>query len=150
MKTIIQNIQNNLATIKGLNYVDENWGQLDYYSANMPVKWPCCLIDVNNAGFSNMGVDQAKQPVNRQNAEASVKITVANMKLTNTSFQAPQGQKDAAWSIWDLIEDVHVKLHGFCPERNCGKMIRKTLQRTLRDDGVQEYEIIYHFEARNV
>ncbi|OXA83686.1 hypothetical protein B0A56_00775 [Flavobacterium columnare NBRC 100251 = ATCC 23463] len=149
MKTILLNLQKELSQIEGL-FIDENWGQLDYYSPNMPVQWPCCLIDVNGAEYSNMGVDANKTPVNRQNAQVVAQITIANMKLTNTSFNAPQGQKDNAWSIWDLIENIHCKLHGFNPSDTSGRMIRKSLQRTQRDDGVQEYEVTYAFEIRNV
>ena len=150
MKEIIDNIQKRLATVQGLSYVDENWGQLDYYSANMPVKWPCCLIDVIGAEFSNLGANTNAVPINRQIGHVTAKITVANMKLTNTSFRAPQDQKNYARSIFDLIEDVHCKLQGFNPSNNSGRMIRKSLQRTHRDDGVQEYEVYYNFEIRNV
>lgn len=150
MKLILQNIQNLLSLISNLNYVDEDWGQLDYYSANHPVKWPCCLIDINSVNYSNIGIDRTKLPINRQLGEATVKITLANLKLTNTSSSAPQVQKDKAWLIWDILEKVHQKLHGFSPSPNCSKLIRTSMQRTLRDDGIQVYEIVYTFEVNNI
>ena len=54
MKEILQNIQNRLSTITEIRYIDEDWGQLDYYSQNMPVQWPCCLIDIQSGNFSNL------------------------------------------------------------------------------------------------
>ncbi|MGR3791580.1 hypothetical protein [Flavobacterium columnare] len=149
MKTILLNLQKELSQIEGL-FIDENWGQLDYYSPNMPVQWPCCLIDVHSADYSNMGINTNQTPINRQNAQVLARITIANMKLTNTSFNAPQAQKEYAWSIWDLIEEIHGKLQGFNPSDTSGRMIRKSLQRTQRDDGVQEYEVAYAFEIRNI
>ena len=72
------------------------------------------------------------------------------MKLTNTSYLAPQEQKEQVWAIFELIEKIHQKLHGFSPHENCSKMLRTTFGRTQRDDGVQEYAIIYNFEVHNI
>ena len=143
MKTLIKNIQCHLETIDTLNYVDEDWGQLDFYSPNFPVQWPCVLIDITNAGYSNIGMDRSVIPMQRQQADAQISFTVANLKLTNTSAKAPVMQKDNAWTIWELIEEVHEKLQGFSPETYAGKLIRTSLQRVKRDDGVQEYTITY-------
>lgn len=150
MEKILQNVQNKLSEINGLKYIDENWGQLDYYSPNMPVMWPCCLIDINDGDFSNLGKDLGKKPKERQMGNFALKIILANLKLGNTSQRAPQLQKNNGWLIWKLMQSVHEKLHGFTPGENCSKLIRRSFQRTLRDDGVQEYHITYLFEARNV
>lgn len=150
METILTNIQNEIAEISSLKYVDEDTGQLDYYSPNFPVQFPCCLIDLNDGSFSDVGRDLSKKPVNRQNGALSVRITLANMKLSNTSFKAPKSQKDAAWNIFGLMKEIHEKLHGFSPDVNCSKMLRKTFSRSKRDDGIQEYTIYYSFEANNV
>ena len=150
MKQILINIQNRLAEISELRYIDEDWGQIDYYSPNMPVKWPCCLIDIQSGQFSNISKYANKHPKDRQNGLFSVKITLANMKLANTSHLAPQTQKDNAWAVFDLVEKIHQKLHGFSHDNNCGKMLRSSFGRTQRDDGVQEYAVIYDFEAHNV
>lgn len=150
MEIIIQNIQTRLSEVAELKYIDEDWGQLDYYSPNFPVKWPCTLIDVPSANFSNLGTDKKATPINRQNAGATLSITVANMKLSNTSLHAPQTQKDNAWSVHGLIEKIHGKLQGFMPKENAGKLIRTGLERVKRDDGVQEYNISYSFDLYNV
>lgn len=150
METILKNIQNKIAEVVQLKYVDEDTGQLDYYSPNFPVKFPCCLIDLNDGSFSDIGRDLSKKPVNRQNGSLSVRLTLANMKLSNTSHKAPTSQKDAAWNIFGLMKEIHEKLHGFVPDGNCSKMLRKTFSRSKRDDGIQEYVIYYSFEATNV
>ena len=150
MKQILQNIQNRLVEIPELKYIDEDWGQIDYYSPNIPVKWPCCLIDIQSGQFSNISKDISKSPKDRQNGIFSVKITIADMRLTNTSHLAPQQQKDNAWAVFEIIEKVHQKLHGFSPLQNCSKMLRASLGRTHRDDGIQEYAIIYQLESYNI
>ena len=149
MKVILQNIQNKLTSeVTDLNYVDEDCGQLNMYQP--PVKWPCCLIDITAINYTHLGIDRTKVPQTRQTGKIAVKLTLANLKLTNSSGLAPQSQKDQAWFIWDLADKIHEKLHGFSPGENCTKMMRSNLQRSVRDDGVQEYFITYNFEASNV
>lgn len=150
MKEIIENTQELLKIIPEAQYVDENWGQLDYYSPNFPVKWPCILIDVNNAVYSNVGMDKTATPMNRQMASYTLEIRIANVKLTKTSARAPQTQRDQARSIWVLIEEVHKKMQGFAPTSMCGKLIRLSTSRVAREDGVQEYVVLYSGSNNNV
>ena len=149
MKAIIESIQEKLADNEKIHYVDENWGQLDYYSPNFPVKWPCVLIDVVAANYSNVGRDNSKTPANRQMGSITVELRVANVKLTNTSAKAPATQQAQARSIFQLIEEVHVALHGWNPDDMCSKLIRVSQNRVKRDDGVQEYAIRYTAELNN-
>lgn len=150
MKNLLEKLQLRLAEIPQLKYIDENWGQLDYYSPNMPVQYPCTLIDVQQVQYSNIGKDLTKIPLQRQIAQVQIKITIANMRLTNTSLQAPRRQKEDAWSIWTLIEMIHQKIHGFSPLPNASPLIRTSQNRTLRDDGIQEYEVYYSCEVQNI
>lgn len=150
MKQIITTIQNRLSEIAALQYIDSDWGQLDYYSPNFPVKWPCALIDINRANFSNIGIDKQAEPINRQEGEAVVSITLAKLRLTNSSELAPQHQKDDVNSIWDIVEQVHKILQGFSPGDHTGKLIRTGLNRLKRDDGVQQYMITYSLGLHNV
>ena len=150
MKNLLEKLQLRLAEIPQLKYIDENWGQLDYYSPNMPVQYPCTLIDVQQVQYSNIGKDLTKTPQQRQIAQVQIKITIANMRLTNTSLQAPRRQKEDAWSIWTLIEMIHQKIHGFSPFPNVTPLIRTSQNRTLRDDGIQEYEVYYSCEVQNI
>ena len=149
MKELLQSLQQRIAQINGLRYIDEDWGQLDYYSPNMPVQYPCCLIDISSIDYSNLGQDLSKKPHQRQLAQIQVKITLANLKLSNTSLNAPQKQKDDAWLIWELLEEVHKKLHGFAPINNVSLLVRQSMNRTLRDDGLQQYEVYYKCEVNN-
>jgi hypothetical protein len=150
MKQFLENTQNKISEISALKYVDEDWGQLDDYTPNPPVLWPCCLIDMSNVDFSDIGMDKKALPQNRQEATGSITVTFANLKTTNTSFKAPQTQKDNVWSIHSLIEDVHGKIHGFAPVVGSGKLMRKSFKRIKRDDGIQQYQVIYTIGMHNV
>ena len=149
MKALLEKIQQKLSEITDLKYIDENWGQLDYYSPNMPVQYPCALIDVQQVQYTNLGRDMSKKPVQRQIGRGSIKITIANMRLSNSSMQAPRRQKEEVWAIWGIIEKIHQRLHGVSLLPNVSALIRSSQSRTLRDDGVQEYEVYYSCEVQN-
>lgn len=146
----IPSIQTKIQEIPTIAFVDEDTGQLDSYSPNYPVKWPCALIDISDVTFSDLGKDRKKSPINRQNAQGSITITVANLKLTNTSGRAPIKHKENAWSIHKEIEKIHEKLHGFRVLENSSRLTRKRYKRIKRDDGVQQYDVTYRIEATDV
>lgn len=150
MKAFLEIVEAKLASIPELKYVDEDWGQLDSYSPNPPTIFPCSLIDITSMVFSNLGKDNTANPVNRQTAEGTITIIIANLKLSNTSQRAPQPQKDNAWKIWEIIEKIHQKLHGWKPTADSGSLIRTAHKRIRRDDGIQEYQVTYSLSKTNV
>lgn len=149
MKSFLETIQTKLATIPALQYIDEDWGQLDSYSPNPPAKFPCALIDITSLSFSNIGKDNSANPINRQLADGTVTFIIGNLKFSNTSQRAPQSQKDNAWSIWTVIDDLHKKVHGWKPLKDSGALMRTSLKRIRRDDGIQEYQITYSIGFTN-
>lgn len=150
MKEIIESTISKVNEVDELNYTDENWGQLDFYHSTPPVQWPCALIDVQSGKYSNLGKDRRQTPQNRQIGGIRVELRIANYRLGNTSTNAPQAQKDNVWSIWGIIEKIHEKLHGFSPASNCTALIRETHARVLREDGVQEYIVIYSAQLNDI
>ncbi len=151
METIIKNIQEKLhSEVPELKYIDEDWGQLDEYAEHPPVKWPCALIDLPDIQFSNTGANRRKIPMHRQEGNGTISIDVANLKLTNSSHMAPAYQKEQARSIWNVVKKVHQVLQGFRPSEHSGSMIRTSINRLNREDGVQIYRISYHIEVYDV
>lgn len=150
MKQLLLNLQNQLATATALKYIDEDWGQLDDYGAHTPVKWPCCLVDFADADYSDIGTDRSATPQNRQQATGSIAFTFANLKITNSSKNAPVNQKDQAYLLLGIIEDAHKKIHAFRPAANSGGLIRKSFRRVKRDDGIQQYRVVYSIGLNNV
>lgn len=137
MDILIQDIQNRLsAEVPDLKYIDEDWGQLDDYSPNFPVKWPCALIDISQVQYSNAGKTA-------QLGEAAITITIADMKLLNSSSKAPANQKAERATYLQLIKKVHAKLHGWSGHSHYSKLIRTTFKRFKRDDGVRQHQITY-------
>ncbi len=147
--TLIKHIEEQvIKEIPEIKYCDEDWGQLDYYSPNFPVKWPCLLIDINDASFSDLGQSPNLKPKNRQMAELRVTLTLANQRLTNSSAMASKFQKKEARSLFYIIEKLHQVLHGNTVFK--GVLIRESMNRVKRDDGVQEYTIVYKTNITNI
>lgn len=150
MKQLLLGIQNQLATATALQYIDEDWGQLDDYGPHIPVKWPCCLIDFTGATYTNIGKDRAATPLNRQQATGSITLNFANLKRTNSSKNAPTSQKNDAYMLLEVVETVHGIIHGFCPGENSGALLRSSFRRIKRDDGIQHYQVVYNMGLSNV
>lgn len=149
MNQILLAIQAKLAEVAELKYIDENWGQLDLYGPEIPVQWPCALIALSGGNFSNIGRDLKAKPMNRQEGTLSFEITIAKLKLTNSSFMAPESQKTQAFEVWEIVEKAHEVLHGWKPIENAGGMIRTNFGSVRRDDGVQEIRITYTMGLHN-
>ena len=136
MKKLIADLKTRLSTVPEIRYIDEDWGQLDYYSPNQPVKWPCAIIDISQATWGNQGLHV-------QIGLVQVSIRVADMKLSNTNLKAPASQQEAAASIFDLLSSIHAVLHGWAGDSTYGPLTRTLTRRVNRDDGIREFEMIY-------
>ncbi|WP_312078384.1 hypothetical protein [Chryseobacterium sp.] len=142
MQDLLLKITERLATAEGIRHSDENWGQMMYYGTDIPVQWPCGLVDLSGGQFSNNGYDYRNNDLSQQGT-ISIEITVANIKLSNTSAKAPMSQKTKGFEIYKYVENVHNVLQGWKPLENSGAMVRTGIQSVKRDDGVQEKRIIY-------
>lgn len=149
IQLILENVKNKLAAIGDLKYIDNDWGQLDDYSPNFPVKWPCALVDVTDARYSNIGKDPSMLPANRQQAEIILTITIATLRLSPSNQKALPKKPDSN-DIYLIIQTVHELLHGYSPAPQAGLLIRQGMQRIRRDDGVHQYTIQYITAIHNV
>ena len=140
MKELLNQIMQRLALVAALKYIDEDWGQLEYGSK--PVQWPCALINYGDAEWSNLSMK-------KQMGLATITVTIAAQKFGNTSLNAPAQQKESAFSILDIINEVHLVIHGWKPEAANSSMYRKSSQRVVRDDGIQEHVIRYQVQIKD-
>jgi len=143
MDELLLEITSKLDEVTILKYKDENWGQLEDFGSNCPVKWPCALVELAGGQFSNLATDYRSNEGNRQEGILTIEITIGNVKLTNTSTKAPLAQKTKGFEVWKIVKSVHEILQGWKPLTNSGAMVRTGVQSVRRDDGVQEKRITY-------
>jgi hypothetical protein len=65
---IIAHLQTNMPTLR---YIAQDLGQIDFYEDTPPVSWPCLLMDIGDASFSDASHGM-------QLAEASVTLRLAH------------------------------------------------------------------------
>ena len=136
MKHIFLQIQEKLGEVSALKYIDKDWNQLKFEQP--PVKWPCALIDVTNISYSQMGQLW-------QMAEADVEITVANVRLVNSS-QVHSSRADS-YSVFDIMDGIHNKLHGW-HGMGFSKLIRTNTAKVYTDRSSEVYTMTYHTSWR--
>ncbi|WP_165026789.1 hypothetical protein [Dysgonomonas sp. ZJ279] len=138
MNELLQDFQTRLVeNVPALKEVDEDWGQLDFYTDRPPVKFPCALIDIQDGEFSDDGMMQ-------QRGTLTVVVKLFMFRLGNTSDRAPQSQKDDNKNGWIIYNDVNKALHGQKFLQNgYATPIRQRMQRIRRNDGIYQREITY-------
>ena len=143
MKQLISDIKARLSEkVTALRYIDEDWGQLDYYASDAPVKWPCALITVTQAQWSNKGRLT-------QTGIADVSIRFADLKLSNTNPKASDSQRAAANNIFDVMTDSFASLHGWTADSANGPFTRTLTRKVNREDGIREFEVIYSVQLHD-
>lgn len=143
METLLTDVLDRLKDkVPALKYFDEDWGQLDYYYPHPPVKWPCVLVDATDANWSDEGRKI-------QTGLIQVKIRLADLRLNNTSGNAPQGQKDKAFAIFTIQKEIYKALHGWTGSRHYSSLKRVRMGRVKREDGVRIYETIFTTQLKD-
>jgi hypothetical protein len=135
---ILTAVAERLSGVTAIKYIDEDWGQLDYYSEHPPVKFPCVLLDIQQMSWRNQGRLA-------QDGTVTINIRVSDMKLSNTNAKASSSQKEKAAAIWEILEAIHKLLHGWRPGElpAFSDLTRLSSRRLKRDDGIREFEVIY-------
>ena len=103
MKNVFVDIQELIKTVPGVRYVGEDWGHLNFEQP--PVNFPCVLIDLGDAEFSQAG--QYTQRV-----VATLNVTIADLRYNGISAILPTQQRDREFEIFSLISNVNKVLHG--------------------------------------
>lgn len=144
MDNLLLNINEKLEQeVTDLKYIDENWGQLQYFGKDCPVKWPCALVDFASGQFSNISYNYATETGTQQEGILNIEITIAKLKLSPTSTGAKMSQKIKGYEIWKTVKKVHEILQGWKPLPNSGELSRTSIQQIKRDDGIKEIIVIY-------
>lgn len=116
-------------------YLAEDWGQLDFYNERPPVTFPCVLIDIAEAEFSD-----CTRKV--QQGEAILTVRVAHFDPVNVSALAPDSDK--AFRMFSLLRTLYVQLQGLSGETFSG-LTRTSLRRAKREDAIREYVMQFRF-----
>lgn len=120
---------------ENIAYLAEDWGQLDFYNERPPVNFPCVLLDIEEAQFSDL-----TRKV--QCGEALLSVRVAHYDPVNVSAAAPD--RERAFRMFDLLGLIHTALQGLSGEDFSG-LTRSSLRRVKREDAIREYVMQFRF-----
>ena len=133
MKQIFLSIQDRLSTmVPALRYIDKNWNQLNM--PQPPVQWPCCLIDLDNIGYSQTSSSDRL-------ADATISLTIATQHTVRSSAKAPS--KSEAYDILDVLESVMEALEGYRVPDTTQALTRTRLQKTYSDQSYDVYTLTF-------
>lgn len=142
MKEILAKILQRLeAACPSLKYKDLDWGQMDYFEGQPPVKFPCAVVDMREATCADEGAGT-------QRCIASIDVRMFTLPLSNSNPKAPVTQQAQALAIFDLHSEVHYALHGWCEanQEEWGVLTRIAYRKVKRQDNVREYIMSYKVE----
>lgn len=134
IKSALIAVETALTPIKTLRYINEDWGQLDYYD-QPPLLFPCALLECE-------GVDYTSTGRRMQQARGTIVVRLADMQMRKpgnvTTDTAPR------YEFFDIIDQVHKVLQGLSGA-DFSPLDRRTLRRVRRDDAVREFVMQYSF-----
>ena len=137
MKTLLNAILTKLQEITELKYIDEDWNQLSDYP-NSPVKFPCALVDFQ--------IPFKMDYLNKQQTDTySISIVVCTSRLSNSSRNAPANQKQKAFEIYDIVDKIHDKLHGWSPTNDAQRLIDKSLSKEYQN-GIKKMTMTFEVD----
>jgi hypothetical protein len=133
MEQILIAIQDQLATVGGLRYIDMDWNQLQMEQP--PVQWPCALIDIERVDFTAVKAGAPR-------AEADITVTVANLRTRPTSLKAPNRQ--LGHDTLGLLADIHQALGGFDGNGRFRPLVRTHIRKIYGDKQATIHAATYH------
>lgn len=139
MKAILAAVMQQLKDrVSDLQYIAEDWGQLDFYDQTPPVKFPCALVSVSNINFES-------QTEGCRWATMTLLIRVADAPSVSGTMAAPEVYRNRAFAIFDLMDAVGNALYGFGGEE-FNQIEQKTITHYNREDAIREYAMLFETE----
>lgn len=120
---------------ENIAYLAEDWGQLDFYNERPPVNFPCVLLDIEEAQYSDL-------TRKAQRGDAILTLRVAHYDPVNISATAPD--RERAFRIFALMRMIYARLQGLSGEDFSG-LTRTSLRRVKREDAIREYVMQFRF-----
>jgi hypothetical protein len=138
MKQLITDVLTRLADTGKLQYIDSDNGQLDV--PQPPVKYPCALVDITGSQPSDAGGG-------RQVNIVTLQVRVADLVLSPGSMGAAPAQKERALGVFDLIDAINARLHGWHGSPHYGLLTKSGFRKVHRQDGLREFAVMYRVQV---
>lgn len=127
--------------LPAIKWVDQDYGQLEYYDQRPAVEFPCLLVDFDNFQFEDAG-----EAI--QFATGNVVLRLAFAPYSNTSNITPDQWKQKGLQYYELEWALYKALHGWkpnaeLPDEHYGYMMRVSSDTEKREDPFRVRRLIY-------
>lgn len=127
--------------VPSIRWIDQDYGQLEYYETRPAVDWPCVLVDFDNFQFEEAGD-------NLQFANGNVVVRLAFTPFSNTSNITPDQWKEKGLSYYEIEWAIYKALHGWKPNEekedgHYGYMLRLSSDNEKREDSIRVRRLVY-------
>lgn len=139
MNAILANIhlavQNRISTkVPAIKWIDQDLGQLEFYSVKPPVLFPCILLDIVDVQYTD-------NSLNSQIATATLEVRLAVTSYHHSAHITPLNRTQRALEYY-LVNQA---LHGWCDGNYFAPLSRKSSQTEKREDALRVRPLKYEF-----
>jgi len=128
-----QRVQDNVPAI---TYIDQDFGQLNPHITELPVTFPCLMIDLDYFTFKDLSE-------NVQTAMGTIVFKLGFSTYSSSEHAAPEETREAALQFYDIEWALHKALQGWDAGDYYGHLNRVSAATIKRSDSVRVREIRY-------
>lgn len=132
---LMEHIRENLPEV---SYIDEYYGQLEGENETNPVTFPCVLIDVE-------GADWTEFTPRIQSGHINLSVRLVIDCYDDTHYGS--GTEDKIQVRYELYNRLHSSLQGFSPHHKMDYLNRVKSQNYTITGGLKVYETTYTFDC---
>lgn len=98
-------LSNLVAPVTGINWVDQDWGQLDDPNVRPAVQFPCVLIAIDLPRTEDIGQ-------NKQNCNARINLRIGFTYAGEAAHSSPEVVKARALAYYAQVKNVYKAVQG--------------------------------------
>jgi len=124
------------SSIPELRWIDQDTGQLEYYTLRPGLDFPAALIDVSYPQCDNIGAGS------EQRCAAEIIVRVVFEVWSDTNMSAPEEVRQLALSMYDTLDLIRANLHN-CKIATGETLYRVSVRSEKREDGLKVFNIAF-------
>lgn len=117
--------------VSEIRWIDQDLGQLEFYTERPSVSWPCLLIDIGGTNYE----DESQY---KQDGSVSIELRLGFPPFSSAANASPKSVKENALKYYELEQKVYVALQGWQPIITVDEIDEEIAQPLVRKSSVTE------------
>lgn len=110
-----------------IRYIDQDFGQLDFYKDRPAVALPCLLVDFTNTTYDTLSQQE-------QLGKVMIQCRLGFQPFSNSNNLTPSQFKEKALAYYELERKVFLALQNWAPDEMCQPLVRLNEGSEKRED----------------